>query len=909
MPPMNIDPAEWSRLNALLDQALDKPPAERAAWLEALGAEHEAVKSQLRALLSQGASVETGDFLKTLPKFALGEEEQPVAGTAGEVVGHYRLMRQLGSGGMGAVWLAERIDGLINRPVALKLPHLVAARSAGLAERLAREREILASLDHRNIARLLDAGISASGQPFLALEYVEGVTIDAHCAGAAGKPGPDTMSLARLFRQVADAVAYAHGKLVIHRDLKPANILVTAGGGVKLLDFGIAKLLDEGQTKETRLTELSGRALTPHYASPEQILGQPLTVASDVYSLGVIFYELLTGQSPYKARRETRAALEEAILNDAPARPSEVVPNARRKDLRGDLDNIVLRALKKLPQERYATVNEFSDDLTRYLDNRPVRARADGGWYRVKKFVARNKLWVGASAAVSLAVFAGAGIAVWQAVEANAQRDAALAQQNRAEAYSDFMRVLLQDAGGGAGGQPLSTLQLLDRGVTMLERQQGFDDTVAAYVWYELSRNYLLFVNVKREIELLDKAAVAAERIGDFNLLAASHCSAAWSLTHSNQQGGRARLERGKAALDLVPQPADFAVMDCARAEGRVLQAEGEMEQALQVVLEGRERLSATHERKSWRHDVLSTQLSELYRATDRYKEALELSGESLRSVRDSGRAGSMAELVSLNNHAGNLCRLGEVAECARIGEEMLGWAERADASVNPPVALKSNIGNTLLRMGQAERALTLANEDALLTRAANNPAATALSDLLAAKALLALHKPEEARARIAPADALWNSNPKAFGRMLLESRLVHADIDFSSGNSAAAHDRLAETLKGVGYPQEKSAPGLDRVLRLASRVSLARGEPSAALIYASDAYEISARIARDLRVSADVGLAALLKAEALDALGKRAEARQEIETAVVALASGIGAQHADTVRARTLRKEWGAGG
>jgi eukaryotic-like serine/threonine-protein kinase len=900
MPPMEIDPASWSQLNRLLDEALDKRPAERAAWLEALGAEHDALKPQLRELLARGASVETGDFLATLPKFqAAGFADGPAAGEAGDVIGPYRLVRELGRGGMGSVWLAERVDGLINRPVALKLPHLLASPSAGLAERMAREREILATLDHRNIARLLDAGISAGGQPFLALEYVEGVPIDQYCANQ------DMQARIRLFRQVADAVAYAHGKLVIHRDLKPANILVTPGGGVKLLDFGIAKLLDEGQARATRLTELSGRALTPDYASPEQILGEPLTVATDVYSLGVVLYELLASARPYRLKRDSRGALEDAIVQSEPQRPSDVAPPAQRRTLRGDLDNIALRALKKSAHERYATVNEFSDDLTRYLEDRPVRARADSGWYRLRKFVARNSLWVGASAAMTLAVLAGAGVAAWQAVEASAQRDAALNQQRRAEAYSDFMRVLLQDSSGAPGGQPMSTPQLLDRGVAMLERQSGLDDSVSAYIWYELSRNYLLFVNVKRELELLDRAVAGAQRIGDYNLLAAAHCSAAWTQAHSTQDDPRPRLMQGRDALQRVAEPADYAVMDCTRAEGRVLQAEGDMDGALRVLLAGRERLVNTRERKSWRNDVLATQLAEVYRATDRFKEALVLSAESLRAVRESGRSGSLAELVSLNNHAGNLCRLGEVSQCAQIGEEILAWAVRTDAR-NPPVGLKSNVGNTFLRMGQVERALTLANEDALLARAANNQNAIAMSNLLAAKALSALGRGAEARERISAAETLWNSNPKAYSRMLLESRLVHADIDVVAGDLAAAQARIIDALQTVRYPQEKRAPGLDRLLRQAARVNLAHGDAHAALGYATDARAVSAGIARDLRASADVGLAALLRAESLDALGRRTEAIQEVELAVAALANGLGAGHAETLRARALAESWG---
>ncbi|MGH8240395.1 MAG: serine/threonine-protein kinase, partial [Steroidobacteraceae bacterium] len=295
MSKLGLDIASWSDLERLLDEALDRPAAARAAWLDSLDSQFDALKPQLRALLARAAEVETSDFLATLPSVAL--EATPATDESGRTIGAYRLVRELGRGGMGSVWLAERVDGLIDRPVALKLPHLIA--HSGLAERMARERAILAALNHPHIARLYDAGLGDDGQPYLALEYVAGRPLDVHCrSGDNGQP-LDLRARLRLFLQVVNAVAYAHGKLIIHRDLKPANILVTAEGEVRLLDFGIAKLLEDGVAHDSALTELGPRALTPDYASPEQIRGEPLTVAADVYALGVLLYELLTDRLPY----------------------------------------------------------------------------------------------------------------------------------------------------------------------------------------------------------------------------------------------------------------------------------------------------------------------------------------------------------------------------------------------------------------------------------------------------------------------------------------------------------------------------------------------------------------------------------------------------------------------------------
>ena len=353
----------------------------------------------------------------------------PDADQPGAIIGPYRLLRSIGAGGMGAVWLAERADGLFQRQVALKLPRGAWPR-ADLVERMARERDILAALTHANIARLYEAGITAGGRPYLALEYVEGSTIDAYCAGER----LDVYARVRLFLQVVEAVAYAHARLVVHRDLKPSNILVTKEGQVRLLDFGIARLLEEGSVRDTPLTELSGRPHTPEYASPEQIAGGPLGIATDIYSLGVVLYELLCGTRPYKLRRDSVGAIETAVLEQDPDPPSAAASErSLRKVLRGDLDTIVLKALKKKPGDRYATVNALGDDLECYLNGRPVLARPDGSWYRLSKFARRNALAVGAAAIVIVSLAAFGLVSAWQASVLDEQRRVAQTERDTAE--------------------------------------------------------------------------------------------------------------------------------------------------------------------------------------------------------------------------------------------------------------------------------------------------------------------------------------------------------------------------------------------------------------------------------------------------------------------------------------------
>ena len=433
---MQIDPEQWSDLSRLLDEALDVPISRLDHWLDSLPARDALHKSKLRELLKQRAAAETGDFLITLPKVSdrpIGRPRAVAGIVPGTVIGPYIVEEEIGRGGMGAVWRARRRDGVIKRPLALKLPH-AGPHSQELIERFTRERDILGELSHPNIARLDDAGITNTGQPYLALEYVPGVPLTDYC----DERRLDIPARLRLYLQVLRAVQHAHGHLVIHRDLKASNVIVTPQGQAMLLDFGIAKLIPDDDHGGTQI----GVALTPEYASPEQIAGRPVSTASDIYSLGVLLFELLTGERPYRLSRTSRGELEEAILHSEPQRPSTAAQSATAAIargtavkglchiLRGDLDTIVLKALKKSPAERYATADALSRDIEHYLRGRPVTARADGSWYRFRKLVGRHKLPVAAAAAAALALIATATVALLEARIAGAERDRALALLN-----------------------------------------------------------------------------------------------------------------------------------------------------------------------------------------------------------------------------------------------------------------------------------------------------------------------------------------------------------------------------------------------------------------------------------------------------------------------------------------------
>ena len=428
-------------LNALLEAALDLPPEQRHAWLATLAPAQQSLLPQLRALLAR-AELETDDFLRHGAHELLGQQPLP-DDVPGDVIGPYRLVAELGHGGMSTVWRAQRCDGGLQREVALKLPH--AGWAHGIALRMARERDILAGLEHPHIARLYDAGLTAEGRPWMAMACVEGLAIDRYCLEHQCALGERL----QLFLQVADAVVYAHGRLVVHRDLKPSNILVTPQGEVSLLDFGVAKLMEDVDPAVTDLTRQLGRPVTPDYAAPEHLANLPVGTAADVYSLGVVLYELLTGQRPYTLGERGVASMEKALrqIHIVPPSARAADPAARRA-LRGDLDTIVAKALRQTPTARYASVEAFAADIRRHLRGEPVLAQAPSWRYRTGKFLRRNRLPLAVASLVLASLLVGLGVALWQAERAH--EEAARADRARQFVASILLQAKPRQATGGA---------------------------------------------------------------------------------------------------------------------------------------------------------------------------------------------------------------------------------------------------------------------------------------------------------------------------------------------------------------------------------------------------------------------------------------------------------------------------
>ncbi|MCA3253749.1 MAG: protein kinase, partial [Rubrivivax sp.] len=486
-----------------------------------------------------------------------------------------------------SVWLAERADGQLKRQVALKLPRLTWAR--GLAERMARERDILATLEHPHIARLYDAGVDHHGRPYLALEYVEGPPIDVY----ARERGLSVRQKLALLLQVCAAVAFAHSRLVVHRDLKPGNILVTADGQVRLLDFGIAKLMEGDRTPETQLTQLSGRALTLDYASPEQIKGEPIGTASDVYSLGVVAYELLTGARPYKLRRGSAAELEEAIATADIAPASSLAAGAPlSRALRGDLDAVLATALARDVARRYATVEALAADLARYLDGRPVEARQSPWGEHLLRLVRRRPLEsavvVGATlavigglyvqVAVTLVFAGGIALALWQRRSAVRQRDLATREKGRADAAAEQARREAERATAAAEAQQRAAAAAQEQA---RRAEQAKALLLAAFESADVD------AGAGRQTAAVDVLRAARDRIdeelaGDPSLALELKTSIAYSLIGSGAAtDALALLSSALAAADQRLGPEDARVVAARNVRSEALLALGRAREAL----------------------------------------------------------------------------------------------------------------------------------------------------------------------------------------------------------------------------------------------------------------------------------------------------------------------------------------
>ena len=481
---------QWQNVRKILERALELDPAECATYLDEACAGDSELRREIDSLLAANDQATRG-FLTGKAIDQVGDLVDLGSDTLqGRRIGPYQVLEEIGHGGMGTVYRAVRADDQYQKQVAIKVVR------GGLGDRLAiqrfkAERQILANLDHANIARLLDGGATEDGRPYVVMEYIEGLPIDEY----ADSRRLNLRARLKLFRTVCSAVAFAHQRLVIHRDIKPANILVTESGDPKLLDFGIAKILDDQQSEGGEATVTLVRMMTPEYASPEQVRGEPVTTATDVYSLGVVLYGLLTGRRPYRVSSKTPHDMVQAVLETEPEKPS--IQNRR---LRGDLDNIVLKALRKEPERRYASVEQFSDDIGKHLDGLPVSARPDTLAYRGSKFVRRHK-WAAIAAGLAvLALVGGMAATLREAYIAERERGIAEQRFNDTRHLANSLLFEVYDAIENLPGATPARKVLVDRALQYLDK---------------LSKEAKGDLSSGSELALERELAAAYERVGD----------------------------------------------------------------------------------------------------------------------------------------------------------------------------------------------------------------------------------------------------------------------------------------------------------------------------------------------------------------------------------------------------------
>jgi len=758
-----MDPERWSEVRALFDRVVELDEARCRAELDRLRTGDPDLVAEVESMLASDGGTEwvlDGGVSSLL--------ETPPAASANRRVGRYRLVELLGTGGMGAVWRAERADGAYESQVALKL-----VRTGFSEERLARrfvhERQILADLRHPNIARLLDGGTTDDGAPYLVMELVDGVPINQWCA----EQRATVEERLRLFLQVCAAVEFAHRRMVVHRDIKPGNILVDRDGTPKLLDFGIAKLLDPEEMGDfAGLTHTGLQLHTPRYASPEQLLGQPVTVATDVYSLGILLHELLTGVLPFASAGTSPAA----ALDRDPTRPSVVVaegeippglppsPERARRRLRGDLDTIVLTALHRDLDRRYGSAEALARDVERHLDGRPVEARPDRVGYRMAKFVRRNRVGVAVAAAFALLLMGSSVLLALQARRVTRERDLAEAERAKAEQVSEFLvGVFEANDPSAAQGVEMTAGEILSRGARRIETDLVDQPEVRATVLDAIGGAY-------QNLGVYDSAAVVYDRSLKLReeSLGTDHPDTYLSLARA---GTIARLQgRLDDAVSLHRRalegrrayfgPAHRDVASSLSALGLAVRQNGDDDEAEQLYREAlriqREVLEPDAE------DIARTlnNLSGIYDARGMADSAMALLEESI-AIRRAGLGTEHLDFaISVNNLATAYENAGRYEEAEALYRQSLALRERLLEPGHPMVlTVQNNLAVLFIRTGRAEEAEPFM--DAVVEGRRGNPEerlalATVLSNRGAAR--YRLDRPLEASADFQEALALMEA-------------------------------------------------------------------------------------------------------------------------------------------------------
>ena len=912
----DLSPDRWRFVSPYLDEAMELPEAERAAWLAQVRTRDATLADDLETLLDERGQASRDGFLEGAPRAP--DAPQPLAG---QKVGDWTLMSLIGQGGMGNVWLARRDDGRFEGRAAVKLLNASLVGRAG-EERFRREGNILARLADPHIARLLDAGVSPSGQPYLVLEYVEGEPIDRHC---------DARSLGvearlRLFLEVLEAVAHAHANLIVHRDIKPSNVMVGKDGQAKLLDFGIAKLLEgEGEGgAATALTREAGRALTPEFAAPEQMTGGAVTTATDVYALGILLYLLLTGRHPAGAALHSPGELVKAILETDPSRVSDAVsesrtqtaetrqqnavarsttPDGLRRQLEGDLDTIVAKALKKSPAERYASVTALADDLRRYLRHEPISARPDTLAYRTAKFVRRHPGGVAAAVLALAAALAGTVVIAAKEREARHQRDAAEAQLGRATAANEFLGFLLSVA--APPGRKFAVGDLLEQGERAIEKQFSGNDPLRAEMLATIGERYMEAESWEKAKPVLERAAKIAGQSNDPALQARALCSLALLrlATGETREAATALMEKTLASL---PEGREYDLErgGCLMRYGEFgfITNDGEStirrEKAAIAVLD---RVGAAG--RSARLDAEST-LAYGYYLAGQNRKAEEAFANVMKALEDAGRDRTAAAADVLNNWAlvhfqGDI---GKAEPLYRRALELRRSIEGTDA-VSPTMAF--NVAGVLYELGRYGEAEPLYEQVIQTAHARRDSHIEADATMQLSALFVETGELDRAAAQLQKMRPFFNT--PTFD-LLRRAQMAYYEghLALARGDGARARDQFSESVAGFEKMKFKISLNVSALIGLA-RAELALGNAAAATAAARRAITMSESFIEKGSPSYLVGQSRLALGEAQLAAGEKVAARASFDAALEQLQRTLGPEHPKTVRARQFTESLAA--
>ena len=905
-----MDNDRWRQLSPLLDRALQITGSERAAWLASLRDRDAALVAELEALLGEADALEAAGYLER------GPTPSPEAGAtlAGQTFGAYTLEEPLGHGGMGSVWLAHRSDGRFEGKVAVKL--LNAALVGRAAEqRFRREGDVLARLAHPHITRLLDAGIAPTGQPYLVIERVEGERIDLYCD--AQDLGVDARL--RLFLDVLAAVEHAHANLIVHRDIKPSNVLVTRDGAVKLLDFGIAKLLEDDAAEggATQLTREAGRVLTPEFAAPEQLVGLPVTVATDVYALGVLLYVLLVGRHPVGDATRSPADLIRSIVDTPPTRPSEAATSVRtlpaealnsnaghrgttperlRRRLRGDLDNIVAKALEKDPQARYASVTAFADDVRRHLANQPVSARPDSLGYRAAKFARRNRIPVALSSLAIVATLAGLVGTITQARHAAEQRDFALRQLSRVEAVSDLDRFLLYDA--APSGKAFTASDLLARAEHIVG--QAAPDATRTDALIAIGRNYTSLDQDANARRLLSRAYELSRSERDPSTRARAACAWGYALSTQGERGQSDHMF-GEALAGL-PDRREYLFdrIDCLLLAADAALALGDAVAGVRYAEEARRRIpelpfaSPVLEQKAWQG------MAEAYRVAGNFVEADAAFAVAYRKLKALGREDTQQAGTLFNNWGVALSQMGQTFRAEALLRRAIEISRIDGAGKGVSPMLLTNYARVLQQLDRGDDAARYADR-------AYHEARSSGDEVVTNMALMQEAAIRRQRGDLDGAErALDEVEPRLHG-MLPAGHYAFAIVASErSMVSAARHDfpvalTFANRALGMVAANPSNAFVAPLLLTRRSGLELAMGRPVDAEADAARAVDLERPTLARGQQSSLLGNIYLALGRAQAANGKSAESRRSFAKAVAQLRPTVGADHPDTRLAEQL--------